>query len=150
MAILSRHLHGATSPSLVDEALKEDAPAVSPFVYGQIIGALIVGAVAGSFVELQAIIIFSITMAVGAAASAVVCRWWPGYDAPGWRLWLGGAASNPLLLEALAFSSVEYDCLLGKRSGWACMFSDIGPLVVGACLLPPLLGLGLRRLWGRG
>jgi len=73
----------------------------------------------------------------------------PGFDAPGWQLWLAGALANPLLLVALGFAVEEYDCLLGKRSGWACMFSDIGPMVVGVCLLPPLLGLGLRWLWGR-
>jgi hypothetical protein len=119
-----------------------------PFVYGHVLGALLIGAVGGSFVEFRAILTFGIAMTVGAAASAMVCRWWPGFDAPGWRLWLAGALGNPLLLVALGFSVEEYDCLLGKRTGWNCMFSDIGPLVVGVCLLPPLLGLGLRWLWG--
>ena len=122
--------------------------ALSPFVYGHILGALLIGAVGGSFIEFRAIFTFGIAMAAGAAASVMVCRWWPGFDAPGWRLWLTGALGNPLLLVALGFSVGSYECLLGKRTGWNCMFGDIGPLVVGICLLPPLLGLGLRWLWG--
>jgi len=121
----------------------------SPFVYGQVLGALLVGAVCGSFLDLRAIFTFAIAMAVGAAASAMVCRWWPGYGGAGWRLWLTGAIANPLLLVALGFSIDSYECLLGKRSGWDCMFADIGPMVVGVCLLPPLLGIGLRWLWPR-
>lgn len=122
--------------------------ALSPFVYGHVLGALLIGAVGGSFVDFQAIFTFAVAMVVGAAASTMVCRWWPGFDASGWRLWLAGALGNPLLLVALGFSIDEYDCLIGKRTGWNCMFSDIGPMVVGVCLLPPLLGLGLRWLWG--
>lgn len=122
--------------------------ALSPFVYGHVLGALSIGAVGGSFLDLRAILTFAAAMAVGAAASAVVCRWWPGYDAPGWRLWLAGALGNPLLLVALGFSIDSYDCLTGKRTGWDCMFSDIGPIVVGVCILPPLFGLALRWLWG--
>lgn len=124
--------------------------ALSPFVYGHVLGALLIGAVGGSFLDLRAILTFAAAMAVGAAASAVVCRWWPGYDAPGWRLWLAGALGNPLLLVALGFSIDSYDCLTGKRTGWDCMFSDIGPIVVGVCVLPPLFGLALRWLWGPG
>jgi hypothetical protein len=122
--------------------------ALSPFVYGHVLGALLIGAVCGSFLDLQAIFTFAIAMAVGAAASATVCRWWPGYGAAGWRLWLAGAFGNPLLLLALGFSIDSYECLLGRRTGWDCMFSDVGPMVAGVCLLPPLLGLGLRWLWG--
>jgi hypothetical protein len=122
--------------------------ALSPFVHGHVLGALVIGSMAGSYVEFRAILTFGIAMAVGAAASALVCRWWPGFDGPGWRLWLTGVLGNPLLLVALGFSIEGYECLLGTRTGWNCMFSDIGPMVVAACLLPPLLGLGLRWLWG--
>src|SRR4051812_28984543 len=121
---------------------------LSPFPCGQILGALLIGAVGGSFLDLKAIFIFAVAMGIGAAASAMVCRWSPGYDAAAWRLWLTGALGNPLLLVALGFSIEEYECLLGRRTGWNCMFSDIGPLVTGVCLLPPLLGLALRWLWG--
>src|ERR1700741_3953877 len=86
-------------------------------------------------------------MAVAAAASAAVCRWWPGYEGPWWQLWLAGAGTNPLLLVALSFSFDAADCVVGMRKGPACLFSDIGPLMVGVCLLPPLFGLGLRWLW---
>lgn len=122
---------------------------ISPFVYGHVLGALVVGAVGGSFIDFRAIFTFAIAMAIGAAASAIVCRRWPGFDAAGWRLWLTAALANPLLLVTLGFAIEEYECLLGKRSGWACMFSDIGPIVAGVCLLPPLLGLVLRWLWRR-
>jgi hypothetical protein len=122
---------------------------VSPFVYGHVLGALLIGAVCGSFLDVRAIFTFAIAMTVGAAASAMVCRWWPGFAAAGWRLWLTGALGNPLLLVALGFSIDSYECLLGKRTGWNCMFSDIGPLVAGVCLLPPLFGIGLRWLLGR-
>lgn len=122
---------------------------LSPFVVGQVLGALLIGAIGGSFLDLRAIFTFAIAMAVGAAASAIVCRWWPGYDAAGWRLWLTGALANPLLLVALGFSVDSYECLLGKRTGWNCMFADIGPLVAGICLLPPLLGLAVRWLLRR-
>ena len=88
-------------------------------------------------------------MTLGAAASAMVCNWWPGYAAPAWRLWLSGALANPLLLVALGFSLDSYECLLGKRTGWGCMFADIGPMVVGICLIPPLFGVGLRWAWLR-
>ena len=123
--------------------------ALSPFVHGHVLGALLVGAVCGSFLDLRAIFTFAIAMAVGAAASAMVCRWWPGYSAAGWRLLLTGAIANPLLLVALGFSIDSYECLLGRRTGWNCMFADIGPMVVGVCLLPPLFGVGLRWLRGR-
>ena len=118
-----------------------------PFAVGQVLGAVVIGLVGGSFIDTRAIFSFAVGMGLGAGASAMVCRWWPGYDAAGWRLWLTGAAANPLLVVALGFSIDEYDCLLGKRSGWACMFSDIGPMVAGVCLLPPLFGVALRGLW---
>ena len=107
--------------------------APSPFALGQVVGALVIGAVAGSFFDARAIMTFALVMTLGAAASALVCRWWPGYAAPGWRLWLAGALANPLFIVALAFSIDSYECLLGTRTGWGCMFSDIGPMVVGVC-----------------
>jgi hypothetical protein len=119
--------------------------APSPFAIGQIVGALVVGVVAGALVG--AVVAFSGLMVLGAAASVMVCRWSPGYDAAGWRLWLTGAVANPLLIVMVAFSVDEYDCLLGSRTGWACMFSDVGPMVVGLCLLSPLFGVALRWLW---
>ena len=117
-----------------------------PFIFGQVVGALLIGAVGGALINTASIESFSIIMAVAAAASATVCRWWPGYDAPWWQLWLAGAGTNPLLLVALSFSFDAADCVIGKVKGPTCLFGDIGPLVAGVCLLPPLIGLGLRLL----
>jgi hypothetical protein len=49
---------------------------------------------------------------------------------------------------AAAFSVDQYECLIGQKTGWNCMFSDLGPLVSGMCLLPPVGGL-LWRWWTR-
>jgi hypothetical protein len=123
-------------------------PAI-PFVFGQVVSALLIGAVGGALINTASIESFSIMMAVAAAASATVCRWVPGYEGRWWQLWLAGAGTNPLLLVALAFSFDAADCVVGARKGPACLFSDIGPLVVGVCLLPPLFGLGLRGILAR-
>ena len=121
-------------------------PAI-PFVFGQIVSALLIGAVGGAVINTASIVSFSVIMAVAAAASATVCRWWPGYDSPWWQLWLAGAGTNPLLLVAFSFSIDAADCVTRARKGPDCLFSDIGPLVVAVCLLPPLFGIGLRWLW---
>ncbi len=121
-------------------------PAV-PFILGQVVSALLIGAVGGALINTASIESFSIIMAVAAAASAAICRWWPGYDGPWWQLWLAGAGTNPLLLVALSFSIDAADCVVGVRKGPGCLFSDIGPLVIGVCLIPPLFGIGLRWLW---
>jgi hypothetical protein len=123
-------------------------PAI-PFISGQVAGALLIGAVGGALINTASIESFSIIMAEAAAASATVCRWVPGYDGPWWQLWLAGAGTNPLLLVALAFSFDAADCVVGARKGPACLFSDIGPLVVGVCLIPPLIGIGLRGILAR-
>lgn len=116
------------------------------FVVGQVVGALVIGAAAGAFLDMLAVMTFGIGMMLGAAVSALACRWWPGYAAPGWRLWLAGSLANPLLLGALGLSLQDYECLLGQKTGWSCMFADVGPMVAGVCLIPPLLGVGLRWL----
>ena len=118
-----------------------------PFIFGHIVGALLIGAVGGALINTASIESFSIIMVVAAAASATVCRWWPGYDGPWWQLWFAGAGTNPLLLVAVSFSLDAADCVVGVRTGRGCLFSDIGPLVVGVCLVPPLFGIGLRWLW---
>jgi len=123
-------------------------PAI-PFVFGQVVSALLIGAVGGALINTASIESFSIMMAVAAAASATVCRWVPGYEGRWWQLWLAGAGTNPLLLVAFSFSIDAADCVVGARKGPACLFSDIGPLVVGVCLLPPLFGLGLRGILAR-
>jgi hypothetical protein len=119
---------------------------MSSFAVGQVLGALLIGALGGAFVNAPSVVSFAIAMGVGALASVVICKIWPGWDGPGWQLWLVGALANPLLLVALVFSADASDCVIGKAKGPSCLFGDIGPLVVGVCLLPPLIGLGLRRL----
>ena len=92
--------------------------------------------------------VFSSVLAASAVVSALVCWRWPGFAADGWKLWLTGSLANPLFLAAIAFSADQYECLLGRHTGWNCLFSDAGPLVAGMCLLPPLGGL-LWRWWRR-
>jgi hypothetical protein len=121
---------------------------VHPFVYGHVVGAFCAGAVAGTFLDLRAVMVFSSVLAASAVVSALVCWRWPGFAADGWKLWLTGCLANPLFLAAIAFSADQYECLLGRHTGWNCLFSDAGPLVAGMCLLPPLGGL-LWRWWRR-
>lgn len=120
-----------------------------PFVLGHVAGAFVTGAIAGAFLDFKAVMVFSSTLAASAAASALVCRWWPGFAAAGWKLWLVGTFGNPLLLAAVAFSIDQYDCLVGERSGWNCMVSDVGPMVAGLCLPSPFVGLALHWWMGR-
>ncbi|MBL6615723.1 MAG: hypothetical protein ISP49_14130 [Reyranella sp.] len=67
-----------------------------------------------------------------------------GLEAAGWKLWLVATFANPLMLSGIAYSIDQYDCLVGGRTGWDCMFSDVGPLVAAACLPSPLIGLAVR------
>jgi hypothetical protein len=120
---------------------------MSAFAVGQVLGALLIGALGGAFVNVSSILSFAIAMGVGALASAFICRIWPGLQGPGWQLWLVGALANPLLLVALFFAADAANCVIGSAKGPACLFGDIGPLVAGVCLLPPLFGLAARRLF---
>jgi hypothetical protein len=117
-----------------------------PFLAGHVLGALVIGAFGGALVSGASILSFAIVMGMAALASGLLCNWLPGYDGPGWLLWLSGAGLNPLLLVALASSFDTAGCVVGTQTGRACMFSDIGEMIVGVCLLPPLIGLGLRWL----
>jgi hypothetical protein len=121
---------------------------IDPFALGHVIAALVAGAVAGSFLDLKAVLVFSSVLAASAIVSALVCWWWPGFTAAAWKLWLIGILANPLFLAAVAFSIDQYECLLGRKTGWNCMFSDLGPKVACMCLLPPIGGL-LWRGWKR-
>ena len=96
-----------------------------PFALGQVIGAAVVGSATGLFLNLLAVVVFSAGLAAGAAVSAIVCRWRPGFGAAGWKLWLVGSLANPVVLAAAAFSASEYECLLGWKTGWDCLFAEI-------------------------
>ncbi len=117
---------------------------VHPFVWGHVVGAFVVGAVSGSFLDAKAVMIFSSLLAANAAIGSVVCWWQPGFEAPGWKLWLSATLANPLMLAAIAFSIDQHDCLFQSVRGWHCMFADVGPLTVAACLPSPLIGLAVR------
>ena len=121
---------------------------IHPFVLGHVIGAAITGVVAGAFLDWTAVASFSGVLAVNALISALVCWWRPGFEAAGWKLWLVASFANPLMVAALAFSLDQYNCLLGRQTGWNCMFADVGPLTAAACLPSPLIGL-LARWWRR-
>lgn len=122
---------------------------VPSFVYGHVLAALLIGLVAGSFLDLKAVMVFGSGMAAGAIASALVCWLWPGFAGPGWQLWIAGVIGNPVFLGAAFFAYQDIDCLLGTKTGWGCMFASIEPQVMGACLVPPLVGLAVRWLAGR-
>jgi len=117
---------------------------IHPFVYGHVVGAFMVGGVAGAFLDLKAMLVLSSLLAVNGAICSLVCWWRPGFEAAWWKLWLVATFANPLMLSAIAFSIDQYDCLTGQRSGWNCMFSDVGPLTAMACLPSPLIGLAVR------
>jgi hypothetical protein len=115
-----------------------------PFALGQVIGAFTVGVLAGSFLNLPAVMVLCVSLAAGAAVSAMICRWRPGFEAAGWKLWLVGAIANPVTLSALAYSTSEYECLLGTRTGWDCMLVEIGLFVAGIGSVPPIVGIVVR------
>jgi len=120
---------------------------IHPFVYGHVVGAFLVGGIAGAFLDLKAMLVFSSLLAANAAIGSLVCWWRPGFEAAGWKLWLMATFANPLMLAAIAFSIDSYDCLVGARTGWNCMFTDAGPDAIKACLPSPLIGLAVR--WWR-
>lgn len=115
-----------------------------PFALGQVIAAFAVGAFTAAFFNLIAVIVFCVILTVGAGLSALICKWRPGFEAPGWKLWLMGTFSNPLTLSALVYSTSEYECLLGQRTGWDCMLVEVGPFVAGIGCVPPIVGLVVR------
>ena len=121
---------------------------IHPFVYGHVVAALIAGAAAGATLDAQAAIMGAILLAAGAMVSSVVCWWKPGLEAPAWLLIPAAILANPLMLAALGFMAVDYECVVGRRGGWNCLGVAIAILVAGICLLPPFGGW-LWRWWKR-
>lgn len=119
---------------------------IPSFVYGNVAGGLATGFVGGAFLDLKAVLIFSALLGANAAVVSLICWWRPGFEAAVWKLWLAATFANPLMLGAIAFSVDQYECLIGSKTGWNCMFATIGPLVAGVCLVPPIIGL-LARWW---
>ena len=121
---------------------------IHPFVWGHVLGALVVGAVSGAFLDAKAVMTFSSLLAANAVISSLVCWWRPGFEAAGWKLWLVATFANPLILAGIAFSIDQWGCLFKPIKGWSCMFSDLGWMATAACLPSPLIGLAVR--WWKG
>lgn len=121
---------------------------IHPFVMGHLIGAVMTGAIAGAFINPQAAFIGALALFGGALVSCFVCQWRPGVEAAAWKLWLVAVFANPVMLAALAFMAVDWECVAGTRRGWDCLAAAMAILVAGLCLLPPLGGL-LWRWWKR-
>ncbi|MBS0519012.1 MAG: hypothetical protein JSR90_09985 [Proteobacteria bacterium] len=122
---------------------------IHPFTLGHVGGALVAGAVAGTFFDGVAVVTFAAILAANAVIGTFICWRWPGLDASAWKLWLAASLANPLVLAGLVWSGIQYDCLLGDKTGWGCMFSEVGPFAAGMGLLPPVLGVVMRRLLRR-
>jgi hypothetical protein len=119
--------------------------APNAFTAGMVGSALLIGAVAGGAVlNVQGTVLFAAFMAVGAAIAAVVSSRWPGPDAAFWKLWLTGVLANPAFLVGAVYSIRQYECLVGDMTGWECMFSELGLVVSGLCVIPPAIGLAFR------
>ena len=65
--------------------------------------------------DVQAAVMGAVGLAAGAMISSVVCWWKPGFDAPAWRLIPAAILANPLMLAALGFMVVDYECVVGNR-----------------------------------
>ena len=117
------------------------------FARGMVSGAALVGALGGSLVlRLEAVVAFALAMALGAAIAAVACSRWPGLSAPAWRLWPAAVAFNPMVLLGAGYSVANWECLVGTKTGWSCLFTELGPMLCGLGLVPPTIGL-IARWW---
>ena len=56
---------------------------IHPFVLGHIGGALVAGAVAGTFFDAVAVVTFAGILAGNALLATLICWWWPGLNASG-------------------------------------------------------------------
>ena len=98
------------------------------FALGMVLSAALVGAIGGSLVlSLVAIVAFAFGMAVGAAIAAFACSRWPGLSAPAWTLWPAAVAFNPMFLLGAGYSMANWECVVGRTTGWSCLFTDLGP-----------------------
>jgi hypothetical protein len=124
-------------------------PRIHPFVLGHLGGALLAGGIAGTFFDAVAVMTFAGILAGNALIATLLGWWWPGLNARGWKLWLVATLANPLVLAGGAWSAIQYECFTGEKSGWDCMFAEVGPFAAGMGLLPPLVGLAARWLSDR-
>ena len=66
----------------------ETVRGIPSFIWGHVIGALLLALSSGTFLNLPAMMTFNSAMVVGALVSGLVCGRWPGVLGPGWQLWL--------------------------------------------------------------
>jgi hypothetical protein len=121
---------------------------IHPFIMGHLIGAVMTGAIAGAFINPQASFIGALALFGGALVSCFICQWRPGVEATAWKLWLIAVLANPVMLAALGFMAVDWECVAGTRRGWNCLGAAMAIVAAGLCLLPPVGGL-LWRWWKR-
>jgi hypothetical protein len=122
---------------------------ITPFVMGHLVAALLVGAAAGAFLAAEAMLIGGIGMLAGAVVSSLVCQWKPGVEAPASQLWPVAVLANPVLLAALVFLALDWQCVVGLQRGWGCrLVAPMALIAASLCFLPPLGGL-LWRAWKR-
>ncbi|MBV8191552.1 MAG: hypothetical protein JOY64_28760 [Alphaproteobacteria bacterium] len=114
------------------------------FVVGHVLGAMVVGAVIGSFLELKAVVNLALLLGANAAINALICWWWPGFNAAWWKLWPMATFISPLMIAAALFTVDQWDCVVGTKRGWDCLLAGFGPLAMEACLPSPLVGLAAR------
>jgi|tagenome__1003787_1003787.scaffolds.fasta_scaffold18622097_2 hypothetical protein len=122
---------------------------IPSFVYGHVIGALVTGAIGGAFLDLTAVLVFAPTLAAAAIVSALVCWWWPKFDAPAWKLWLVATVANPVFIAGLVWTVAMRDCLTGELKGWSCLFAEVGFVAAAATLPSQVVGLVVRWWWAR-
>jgi hypothetical protein len=77
--------------------------------------------------------------AVGAIIAGLLCRWWPGLAASGWKLWLAAWLFNPVVLLGLAFILSQYECLFGHVRGWGCMGLALAAIAFPFTLIAPTI-----------
>ena len=112
-----------------------------------VLSAALVGAAGSSLVlNLGAVVAFALGMAVGAAIAAFACSRWPGLSAPAWTPWPAAVAFNPMVLLGAGTSIANWECLVGTKTGWSCLFTELGPMLCALGLVPPTIGL-IARWW---
>jgi hypothetical protein len=121
---------------------------IPAFVFGHVLGAILTGAIAGSFLDWKAVWVFAAVLGGNAVVGSLICWAWPGLRAPWWKLWPMATVINPLMLAGIAWTLKHWSCLAGDHTGWDCLFSDAGLFGIAGCLPSPLIGL-MARWWFR-
>lgn len=112
-----------------------------------VLSAALTGALGGGLVlNLVAVVLFALGMAAGAAIAAFACSRWPGLAATAWTLWPAAVVFNPMVLLGAGYSLANWACVVGTKTGWSCLFTDLGPMLCALGLVPPTIGL-IARWW---